>query len=180
MNDLVILVNEQDQEIGTMPKLEAHQKGVLHRAFSVFIFTTQGELLLQQRAFDKYHSAGLWSNTCCSHPYVDEDILAAANRRLHEEMGLSTDLYEIHSFIYNEALDNGLVEHEFDHVLAGISDMIPTLNSDEVVDYKYLSYEQLQFDMASNPDRYTIWFKICLPLVFEKFKSSNYLKNIVS
>lgn len=180
MNDLVILVNEQDQEIGTMPKLEAHQKGLLHRAFSVFIFNTQGELLLQQRAFDKYHSAGLWSNTCCSHPYIDENILTAANRRLHEEMGIATDLQEIHSFIYHEALDNDLIEHEFDHVLIGMTDDMPKINTNEVADFQYISLENLQIDMELNPEKYTVWFKICLTSVAEKFRSSNYFKNIVS
>src|ERR1035437_4931257 len=122
MKDQVILVDDFDIEIGTMPKLEAHQKGVLHRAFSVFIFNSKGEMLLQQRAFEKYHSGGLWSNACCSHPILGENVHASANRRLMEEMGIQCNIQHEFSFIYNVQLENNLSEHEFDNVFAGVCD----------------------------------------------------------
>lgn len=167
-HDLVILVNEQDEVMGSMPKLEAHQKGLLHRAISVFIFNSKQELLLQQRALDKYHSAGLWSNTCCSHPMIEEDSLSAAHRRLEEEMGMNATLTLIHSFRYHEPLDNGLTEHEFDHVFVGITDEEPHLNRAEVADWKYISIDELHHDMNDFPERYTIWFRIILPTILEK------------
>jgi isopentenyl-diphosphate delta-isomerase len=170
MNDLVILVNENDEEIGTIPKLEAHEKGLLHRAFSVFIFNTQGELLLQQRASDKYHSAGLWSNTCCSHPKALEPTFLAANRRLKEEMGIETELDFLHSFIYNEQLENGLIEHEFDHIFYGISDELPQINKEEVADYKYVNTTDLLKDIKSNREKYSIWFRISIEKVLDKMK----------
>jgi isopentenyl-diphosphate delta-isomerase len=168
MNDQVVLVNENDDQIGLMPKLEVHQKGMLHRAFSVFIFNSKGELLLQQRAFGKYHSEGLWSNTCCSHPLPDEDTSDAAIRRLREEMGISAPLNFLYSFIYNAELDNGLTEHELDHIFWGISNDLPVINTAEVVDYKYLLMHDLQKDILANPDNYTEWLKICFDGVAAK------------
>lgn len=163
MVDIVLLVNKKDQEIGTMEKMEAHQKGLLHRAFSVFIFNSKGEMLIHQRSSKKYHSPGLWTNTCCSHPRPKETVLDAANRRLDEEMGMSESLTEIDSFIYHHKFDNGLVEHEFDHILTGISDALPSLNEDEVDSYKYMGIEELEQSMKQNPDDYTVWFKLAYP-----------------
>jgi len=155
----VILVDVNDNQTGTMDKMEAHKKALLHRAISVFIFNTKGEWLLQRRASNKYHSGGLWTNTCCSHPFPDESTLDAANRRLMEEMGLQCKLNELFSFTYKEALDNNLTEYEFDHVLHGISDEIPKSNTHEVMEWKYLNYFNLHKDIAQNPDNYTVWFK---------------------
>jgi isopentenyl-diphosphate Delta-isomerase len=168
MTEHVILVNEHDIEIGTMPKLEAHQKGILHRAFSVFIFNSKGEMLLQQRALDKYHSAGLWSNACCSHPLPGEDTLAAAHRRLMEEMGMQTNLQQVYSFIYKVALENNLTEHEFDHVFWGVSDEKPNINKNETSGYKYVSVPQLRSTIEQTPKVYTEWFKICINDLLDK------------
>lgn len=168
MQELVILVDKFDNPIGTMEKLEAHQKGLLHRAFSVFIFNSKHELLLQKRALNKYHSAGLWTNTCCSHPRVNEDNLAAANRRLLEEMGLSCQLAYAFNFLYKSKLEEGLIEHEFDHVFVGYSDEIPKINLSEVADYQYITIENLKEDIKLNPLNYTTWFKICLNQVIEQ------------
>jgi len=170
MNNQVVLVNENDDEIGLMPKLEAHQKGVLHRAFSIFIFNTKGEMLLQQRAFGKYHSEGLWSNTCCSHPYPNESTLNAAKRRLYEEMGMHSSLHFLYSFRYEATLDKGLIEHELDHIFWAISDAEPQLNREEVLDYKYIPVKDLQKDIRERPEQYTEWFKICLDDVISKIK----------
>lgn len=167
-HDEVILVNENDVEIGLMAKLEAHQKGLLHRAFSIFIFNTKGELLLQQRASDKYHSAGLWSNTCCSHPLPYEGTENAAVRRLEEEMGLEAPLHFIFSFLYKAELENGLTEHEFDHVFWGVSDHEPIINTSEVSNFKYISVEALSEDMLQHPYKYTEWLKICFADVIRK------------
>jgi len=170
MNNQVVLVNENDDEIGLMPKLEAHQKGVLHRAFSIFIFNTKGEMLLQQRAYGKYHSEGLWSNTCCSHPYPNESTLNAAKRRLYEEMGIHSPLYFLYSFRYEAAVDNGLIEHELDHIFWAISDDEPKINVEEVLDYKYITLQDLREDIKRRPGMYTEWFKICLDEVLSKIK----------
>jgi isopentenyl-diphosphate delta-isomerase len=143
-----------------MEKLKAHQEGVLHRAFSVFIFNSKGELLLQQRALDKYHSAGLWSNTCCSHPRPGEDSLEAAKRRLMEEMGINTELDFSYKFIYKRAFDNGLIEHEYDHIFVGLSDELPTINTAEVASYKYMSPMDIRKHMYLNTAEYTYWFLI--------------------
>jgi isopentenyl-diphosphate delta-isomerase len=153
-----------------MPKLEAHEKGILHRAFSIFIFNSRYELLLQKRASSKYHSGGLWTNTCCSHPKEGEDTLDAANRRLDEEMGIKTSLRKVYDFIYKAELDNQLTEHEFDHVFYGVSDNNPILNKDEAEDFKWVDMETLNNDIIKNEDNYTVWFKIA----FEYFY--NYLK----
>jgi len=155
----VILVDSNDNQIGTMEKMEAHRKALLHRAISVFIFNTKGEWLLQRRALDKYHSGGLWTNTCCSHPFPGESVIEAANRRLKEEMGMKSKLKELFSFTYKEPLDNELTEYEFDHVISGISDSSPIINIDEVMEYKYVSYYYLYNDLRSNPNNYTVWFK---------------------
>ena len=166
----VILVDENDNQVGVMPKLEAHQKGLLHRAFSVFIFNSKYELLLQKRASSKYHSGGLWTNTCCSHPREGEEILDAAKRRLIEEMGIDTSLRKVHGFIYKAELDNDLTEHEFDHVLYGIYNEDPIINKDEADDFKWIDMDSLNEDIKTNGNNYTIWFKIA----FEYFY--NYLK----
>ena len=163
MVDYVVLVNKKDQEIGTMEKIEAHQKGLLHRAFSVFILNSKGEMLIHRRALGKYHSPGLWTNTCCSHPRPNETVLDAANRRLDEEMGMVESLSEVVSFVYHHKFDNGLVEHEFDHILTGISDALPSINEDEVDSYKYMGIEELEQSMKQNPDDYSIWFKLAYP-----------------
>jgi isopentenyl-diphosphate delta-isomerase len=170
LEEKVILVDKNDNQVGLMPKLEAHEKGVLHRAFSIFIFNSNYELLLQKRASSKYHSGGLWTNTCCSHPREGEDILDAANRRLDEEMGIKTSLRKVYDFIYKAELDNQLTEHEFDHVFYGVFDNDPILNEDEAEDFKWLDMETLNNDIIKNEDNYTVWFKIA----FEYFY--NYLK----
>ncbi len=166
----VILVDKNDNQVGLMPKLEAHEKGVLHRAFSIFIFNSKYELLLQKRASSKYHSGGLWTNTCCSHPREGEDTLDAANRRLDEEMGIKVSLRKVYDFIYKAELDNQLTEHEFDHVFYGVCDNDPILNKDEAEDFKWVDMETLNNDIIKNEDNYTVWFKIA----FEYFY--NYLK----
>ena len=167
----VILVNEKDQEIGLMPKLEAHQKAVLHRAFSVFIFNSENELMLQQRASNKYHSPNLWTNTCCSHQRSGESNIQAGTRRLYEEMGFTTTLKEITSFIYKAPFDNGLTEHELDHIMVGYYNEDPVINSDEVEDWKWMKIEDVKKDISLNPDLYTAWFKI----IFKNFY--NHLNN---
>ncbi|MFD0748974.1 isopentenyl-diphosphate Delta-isomerase [Mucilaginibacter calamicampi] len=158
----VILVDDKDQELGVMEKMEAHRKGILHRAISIFVFNTQGDYLIQQRAFEKYHSAGKWSNTCCSHPRPGEKLLDAANRRLKEEMGMVCDLAYWFSFTYRAELDHGLVEHEYDHVFMGITDELPNPDASEVASFKYISREALEDDLVKNPEHYSEWFKICL------------------
>jgi len=161
----VILVNEKDEQIGLMPKMEAHEKAVLHRAFSVFVFNDQNQLMLQQRAAEKYHSPLLWANTCCSHQRDGESNLKAGKRRLQEEMGFVCELEEKTSFIYKAAFDNGLTEHELDHILVGYYNENPKLNREEVEDFKWMTVEEVKTDMALNPEIYTEWFKI----IFEKF-----------
>ena len=166
--EYVILVDEIDQEIGTMEKQEAHEKGLLHRAFSVFVFNENKELLLQQRALTKYHSAGLWTNTCCSHPRIGETIEQAAHRRLMEEMGFDCELSTKTSFIYKAAFENGLTEHEFDHVLVGSFNGEINFNPTEVKNFKWINLEELQIDLLQNNQNYTAWFKI----IFDNFKKS--------
>lgn len=156
----VILVSESDQPIGEMEKMEAHLKGRLHRAISVFIFNSKGELLLQKRANHKYHSGGLWTNTCCSHPRPGEETLVAAKRRLNEEMGMEAEIKHSFSFKYKAHLDNELIEHEFDHVFTGIADVAPIINPEEVSDYTYLNIEDIQREIEDKPTNYTEWFKI--------------------
>ena len=164
--DYVILVDENDNEIGVMEKLKAHLEGKLHRAFSIFIFNDKDELLLQQRAVSKYHSAALWTNTCCSHPRPNETVKDAANRRLFEEMGMSCDLKIKTNFIYKTSFENGLTEHELDYVLIGYTNQNPVINKDEVEDYKWQSISEIKKDIVLNPERYTSWFKIALEKVF--------------
>ena len=156
----VILVNEQDQQVGIMEKMAAHIVPRLHRAFSIFIFNSKGELLLQQRALTKYHSPGLWTNTCCSHPRQGETLENATARRLMEEMGITCEMHEVFTFIYKAPVGLGLTEHEFDHVWFGQSDAIPTINTDEVASYRYMSLDDIAADMHAHPDLYTEWFKI--------------------
>jgi len=161
----VILVNEQDEPIGTMEKMEAHRKGLLHRAFSIFVFNKKNELLLQQRAFSKYHSGGLWTNTCCSHPRKGEQTIDACHRRLQEEMGFDCELEKITDFIYRAELDHNLIEHEFDHVFVGKWEGSPKLNPEEAASYKWMDVEAVEADMKLNPQLYTEWFKI----IYQKF-----------
>ncbi|MDD4433882.1 MAG: isopentenyl-diphosphate Delta-isomerase [Parabacteroides sp.] len=162
---MVILVDENDNPVGTMPKMEAHEKAMLHRAFSVFILNANDEVLLQQRANDKYHSAGLWTNTCCSHPHPGEDTLGAARRRLKEEMGMEADLQFVFKFMYKAPFDNLLTEHEIDHVFIGKTDQLPVINPEEVASYKYMKPEEIKLDMEQNPQSYTVWFRI----IFNEF-----------
>jgi isopentenyl-diphosphate delta-isomerase len=161
----VILVNEKDEKIGLMPKQEAHEKGVLHRAFSVFIFNDNNELMLQQRAFHKYHSPGLWTNTCCSHQRDGESSLEAGKRRLFEEMGFAATLKETTTFIYKAPFENGLTEHELDHILVGNYNEAPQINPDEVAAWKWMNLEAVKKDIEHKPEIYTEWFKI----IFDKF-----------
>lgn len=165
IEEQVILVNDQDDQIGLMPKMEAHKKGVLHRAFSVFIFNSKNELMLQQRAAHKYHSPLLWTNTCCSHQRDGETNIEAGTRRLSEEMGFTTALKEVTSFIYKAPFDNGLTEHEFDHVMTGFYEMDPVINKEEVEAWKRMPVEAVKSDIESNPEIYTAWFKI----IFKNF-----------
>lgn len=171
MQELVILVNENDEQIGLMEKIEAHEKALLHRAFSVFTFNDKGELLLQQRAASKYHSPLLWTNTCCSHQRDGETNIEAGKRRLQEEMGFVCELKELFSFIYKAPFDNGLTEHELDHVMIGNFDEDPIINSEEVEAFKWMTIEKVKEDMELNPDNYTAWFKI----IFQKYYS--YIQN---
>ncbi len=161
----VILVNENDEQIGTMPKMEAHEKAVLHRAFSVFVFNDKNELMLQQRASHKYHSPLLWTNTCCSHQRVGESNIEAGKRRLQEEMGFVTQLNDTISFIYKAPFDNGLTEHEYDHILVGHYNDAPNINLEEVADWKWMPLEAVKEDIRLRPEIYTEWFKI----IFDKF-----------
>ena len=164
MKEYVVLVDEKDQKIGLMEKIEAHEKALLHRAFSVFIFNEKGELMLQQRAASKYHSPLLWTNTCCSHQRDGESNIEAGRRRLQEEMGFVTDITEVFSFIYKAPFDNGLTEHEFDHVMIGRYNKAPELNIEEAEAYKWMKMEDVKQDIEVNPSIYTAWFKI----IFEK------------
>ena len=164
----VILVNEKDEKIGLMAKMEAHEKALLHRAFSVFIFNDKNELMLQQRAAHKYHSPLLWTNTCCSHQRDGESNIEAGKRRLQEEMGFVTEIEEKTSFIYKAPFDNGLTEHELDHVMVGHFNDSPLINREEVESYKLMTLEDVKSDMKLQPEIYTEWFKI----IFEKYYSS--------
>ncbi len=157
----VILVDQHDNMLGTMEKMAAHRMCKLHRAISVFIFNPTGELLLQQRSQHKYHSGGKWSNTCCSHPRPGENTLDAAKRRLKEEMGIACQLDFAFSFIYNADLDDSISEHEYDHVYIGITDSMPKPDKEEVSGFAYLSLSEIESDLFQNPDKYTIWFRIC-------------------
>lgn len=168
--EYVILVNNNDQSLGAMEKMEAHEKGILHRAISVFIFNHAGEMLLQRRADEKYHSPGLWSNTACSHPRTNEKPREAAHRRLQEEMGFDCDLDEAFSFVYKADVGQGLTEHEYDHVFIGYSDNKPVPDPEEVGEWKYVDFDWLIQDIETSPDDYTVWFKIALDEVKKHFK----------
>mgnify|MGYP000240961405 FL=1 len=157
--DEVVLVNEKDETMGTMEKLRAHEDGLLHRAFSVIIFNSNGDMLIHKRASDKYHCGGLWTNACCSHPRLNESPIEGANRRLKEEMGFTTALRKNGSFIYRVELENGLIEHEYDHLFIGHYDKSPEPNPAEVEDWKYISVNDLLESINDNPEAYTFWFK---------------------
>jgi isopentenyl-diphosphate delta-isomerase len=160
----VILVDNSDNPLGTEEKMKTHELGLLHRAFSVFIFNSKGELMLQQRSLQKYHSPGLWTNTCCSHPRENEPVETAANRRLKEEMGFDCHLKKIFHFIYKADVGKGLIENEFDHVFFGQTDIQPSINPLEVNDWKYMPMNEIRHGLIKNPDQFTVWFKI----VFEE------------
>ncbi len=168
----VILVNEQDEQSGTMGKMEAHEKALLHRAFSVFIFNGKGDMLLQQRAAAKYHSGGLWSNACCSHPRPGEETLAAARRRLKEELGFETSLNKVFHFTYKTSFSNGLTEHEFDHVFTGMYEGDITPDTLEVSNYTFKSMQEIDENLQSSPQKYTAWFHIAFPKIMEWWKQN--------
>ena len=168
MEEFVVLVDREDNELGLMEKQQAHVAGLLHRAFSVFIFNSKGELMLQQRASSIYHSPTLWTNTCCSHPRENESYLEAAHRRLIEEMGFDCNLTFKFNFIYKANLDNGLTEHELDYVFVGVFDEEPNLNPLEVMAYRWVEMEDLKKDIDKNPQNYTAWFKI----IFDQYLSN--------
>jgi isopentenyl-diphosphate delta-isomerase len=161
----VILVNENDEPIGLMPKMEAHEKAVLHRAFSVFVLNFENEIMLQQRAATKYHSPLLWTNTTCSHQREGETNIQAGTRRLKEEMGFTTELKELFSFIYKAPFDNGLTEHELDHVMIGYYNDMPLINTEEAESWKWMGIDAVKEDMQSHPEHYTVWFRI----IFDQF-----------
>ncbi|MBD0367841.1 MAG: isopentenyl-diphosphate Delta-isomerase [Flavisolibacter sp.] len=169
----VILVTEKDEPIGTMEKMLVHKQGLLHRAFSVFIFDTKGRMLVQQRSAEKYHGALLWSNTCCSHPFSGEDTEEAARRRLQEEMGFTTSLQKVFEFKYKADVENELIEHEYDHVFAGEYEGAINFNAHEVADYNYLSLSELKSAVEENPDRFTTWFRLAFPRI-EKWWQQQY------
>lgn len=160
--DQVILVDKDDNELGSMEKMEAHRKGVLHRAFSVLLFNSKGEMLLQKRSAGKYHSAGLWTNTCCSHPKPDESMETAIHRRLKEEMGIDVQLKFAYTFVYKVALDNELTEHELDHVYIGLFDGEPAINKHEVESWKFIDRANLQEEILKHPENFTHWFKLMM------------------
>jgi len=164
-NQQVILVDQYDNALGFMDKMEAHKRGLLHRAFSIFIFDARGEMLLQQRALTKYHSAGLWSNACCSHPYPGEEVKLAAARRLNEELGFETPLEKIFDIIYQASFENGLVENEFDHVLVGRYEGSIKMNSEEVNDCAFRPMAQIRLELKGSSEIYTEWFKISFPKI---------------
>ncbi len=172
--DLLILVDKHDRETGTMDKITVHQSGALHRAFSIFVFNSGNELLLQQRADGKYHSGGLWSNTCCSHPLNEENMKETVSRRLKEEMGIECATEFKFSFIYRHQFENGLTEHELDHVYFGISDQTPVINPSEVKAFRFASLEMLEKEISENPERFTVWLKICFPLVKQYYRKNQH------
>lgn len=171
--DEVILVNEHDEQVGTMEKMEAHEKAVLHRAFSVFIFNDKDEMLLQQRALSKYHSGGLWTNACCSHPKPGEETIAAAKRRLNEELGFNTDIQKVFDFVYKTVFENGLTEYEFDHVYVGSFNEAIDPNPVEVMDISYMTMDEIKQSLLDQPEKYTAWFHIAFPKVYSWWQSSN-------
>ena len=178
MKDKVVLVDTEDNELGYMEKMEAHQKGALHRAFSIFIFNSKGEILLQKRNKEKYHSGGLWSNTCCSHPFPFETTNNAAHRRLKEEMGMQVDLFPAFSFRYKAYLDQDLIEHELDHVFIGFSNARPYINEQEVEDYRYVLPETIEKELENNPGDYTSWLKICFKELMNHINKNTYYEKV--
>ncbi len=171
--EFVVLVDANDNDIGTMEKMEAHEKAVLHRAFSIFIFNTKGEMLIHQRAFSKYHTPGLWTNACCSHPRLGETLQQATSRRLREEMGMEADIQKIFDFVYKADVGQGLIEHEFDHVFVGTTDVLPNINREEVETYSYIKMDDLRNDINMHPEKYTVWFKIAFDRVEEYFQNKS-------
>ena len=172
MKENVILVDKNDTQIGLMSKLDAHKKGILHRAFSVFVLNNNNEIMLQKRAYNKYHSGGLWTNTCCSHQREGENSIEAGKRRLLEEMGFETELKILTSFIYKVEFENGLTEHELDYLLIGKYLKSPVINKQEVADWKWMKVELIADDIKLNPNNYTSWFKI----IFDKFQNKIKIK----
>ena len=170
MNDYVILVDENNNQIGLEEKILAHKKNLLHRAFSIFIFNDSFEILLQKRAPNKYHSGNLWTNTCCSHPLENLSLVESAKKRLIEEMGIKANLNEVFSFIYQAEFDNGLFEYEYDHVLFGISNNKPILNPDEAIDYKWIKISDLKAQIEKNPGNFTVWLQIMINNYFKYFE----------
>lgn len=173
-DDLVILVDDFDHEIGFQDKLTVHQQGLLHRAFSVFVFNSNNQLILQQRSDNKYHSPSLWTNTCCSHPKPQEKTKEACKRRLIEEMGISCELNFCFSFVYQCKFSNGLTEHEIDHIYIGFSDDSPKINPKEVKDWKYISLSDLEKEIEYNPEKFTEWLKICFSKLTDYYKSNHF------
>jgi isopentenyl-diphosphate delta-isomerase len=170
MNDYVILVDENNNQIGIEEKILAHKKNLLHRAFSIFIFNDSFEILLQKRAPNKYHSGNLWTNTCCSHPLENLSLVESAKKRLVEEMGINANLNEVFSFIYQAEFGNGLSEYEYDHVLFGISNNQPILNPDEAIDYKWIKISDLKAQIEKNPGNFTVWLQIMINNYFKYFE----------
>ena len=162
MTEVVILVDEKDKQVGVGEKLETHRKGILHRGFSVFIFNSKGEMMLQKRAMTKYHGAGLWSNACCGHPRPNEDLMVAMKRRLREEMGFGCELQRMFEYVYKVNLDKGMMEHEFLHVYKGVFDGTPKVNPEEADDWKWISMEELRDDLKKHFEKYSAWFKLSL------------------
>lgn len=162
-SNAVILVNERDEWLGLADKMQAHKTGLLHRAFSVFVLNDKNEMLIQRRAEDKYHSPGLWSNACCSHPRAGESTMAAAHRRMQEELGIECVIEEIFTYRYKADVGNGLIENEYDHIYIGTSNSVPTLNPEEVSDYQYISIDKLSEWMQAEPESFTAWFRLLLP-----------------
>jgi len=158
-SEKVILVDNDDNDIGEMGKIEVHRKALLHRAVSVFIFNSKKQMLIQRRALTKYHSPGLWTNTACTHPYPGETTIEAASRRSEQEMGIDTDLIKIFDFTYKERLDNNLTEYEFDHVFIGFSDKIPDPDPAEVCEFKYVDIDSVLNRIKEIPDNFTVWFR---------------------
>jgi isopentenyl-diphosphate Delta-isomerase len=176
---MVVLVDENDLALGAMEKIEAHKKGMLHRAFSVFVFNENEEMLLHQRAMEKYHSPGLWTNTCCSHPMPEQDTLIAAVNRLEEEMGMTCELEKAFHFIYRAELDNEMIEHELDHVFVGYTNSNPMPNASEVMNWKWMKMDDIILDVNENPHLFTEWFKIALPHLLMTMDSNDVNTNFV-
>lgn len=176
MKEMIILVDENDIEVGTIEKMEAHTEGKLHRAFSIFVFNSKGEMMLQRRALHKYHSGGLWTNTCCSHPNAGETLEKAVNRRLEEEMGFTCALKEVKSFLYHAKLDNNLIEHELDHIFVGKYEDEPDINKEEVEEWMWIDKEGLKKELENNPHKFTYWFKMAMNEVVLPDEFASYLK----